>query len=767
MLGLKNKHARYRKLSLIGRGTFGTVHLVEADGEKLVMKEVSLQGLPRKEQRATMNEVRVLQALKHKHIVRYRDSFVVPKEEKLCIVLEWASGGDLAAYIARHKTAAQPIAEAQVLMIIRQICSALSYCHHELKLLHRDIKPANVFLDERGDVKLGDFGISKLLPLSEALAHTQCGTPLYMSPEMARGDPYTRAADAWAVGCLLYEMMSLQAPWIAQLGPKAAAEGVAGLMRVVRTEKLCVDGLRSRYSDELCALLCALTARNPGERPTFSSILQWPLMQGPTEAALHNRSLRPAQQQQQINDSRIHIAAQAIQRSFRGSFSRQQHRPAPRWRCNGDNHYNCDGISMAEATIDLNEGALPQGAGGAGAVAAAAFARRAAAIDAAAARGAVRRATSDAIAAANVAHVPKVAWMQCEKVAVGMRPARKHPPTPEGHQHDQQQHRKPEPTNQPHSRPSVHGMKLGLPPGRVRPNRVTRPSFGIRAAVAANCDGNMVPAAADPPPGFQKGYTPQGPMSVATRAKPNVIPGVQPPARCHGPLAKLNPAQALLSAPADEKVLRRQRVASQALLALPARGRGREQGAADCAVQNAPQRPSSAQSAAEARTKATEAAAAARVAAAAAVAAYQIHADPVSFAVGQGPLHDSHTQAAKTIIRSFRRVLQARHAAAAAQKIIDSFKRSQQRRLLRKGDQLQLPAARLTLNRRHRPQRAAPADAARGTPSHKMARRTSLDQPAIVPSPVNVANGNLPITRRRSGTAGVRAQQHYSSMARF
>ena len=110
--------------------------------------------------------------------------------------------------------------------IIYNLLCAIKYLH-ESKVIHRDLKPANIFLSASGQVKVGDFGISRFLSASEALAHTQCGTPLYMSPEMARGQSYSRAADAWAVGCIMYEMMTLTAPWIGQLGARAAEGGAS------------------------------------------------------------------------------------------------------------------------------------------------------------------------------------------------------------------------------------------------------------------------------------------------------------------------------------------------------------------------------------------------------------------------------------------------------------------------------------------------------------------------------------------------------------
>lgn len=315
------KRFSYTKLKELGRGTFGVVFLVArtATGECFVMKEVSLRGMPSGEIRNTKNEVRVLQRLHHDHVISYVDSFVVEgRDPKLCIIMEWASGGDLAGLISRRKKMGARFSEAELLSMLHQMCLGLAYCHHDLKLLHRDLKPANIFLSAAGSIKIGDFGISKVLPISNALAQTQCGSPLYMSPEMVKGEPYSQAADSWAIGCILYELMSLTPPWMAQLGHRDAADGVAGVMRVISAQRLNTDRARAHYSMELCALLSALVTRDPSKRPSCASVLSWPVMRRHLSA---NR-VPPAPAAGLAFGADAHVAAHAIQRSFRRSLGR-------------------------------------------------------------------------------------------------------------------------------------------------------------------------------------------------------------------------------------------------------------------------------------------------------------------------------------------------------------------------------------------------------------------------------------------------------------
>tara|TARA_B100002051_G_scaffold141072_1_gene133874 strand:- start:436 stop:1278 length:843 start_codon:yes stop_codon:yes gene_type:complete len=93
-----------------------------------------------------------------------------------------------------------------------QICVAVDYLH-KINVVHRDIKPDNVFIDKEYNIRLGDFGISKIVR-PYLSCQTQVGTPLYMSPEIYKRERYDAKIDAWSVGCILYEMMSLRPPFM-------------------------------------------------------------------------------------------------------------------------------------------------------------------------------------------------------------------------------------------------------------------------------------------------------------------------------------------------------------------------------------------------------------------------------------------------------------------------------------------------------------------------------------------------------------------------
>lgn len=237
---------------------------------KMVMKEVQLRGLSRAEMIEAQNEVAVLKKVKHPHAIAIQDSLVV--DDTLCIVMEYAEGGDLGALIARRRQEKRPFSEAEVLRIFWQLNSALAYCHHDLHMLHRDLKPQNIFLTAGGDVKLGDFGLAKIIEATCALVRTQCGTPVYMSPELCLGQDYNRGADVYALGCILYELMTLTMPW-ADIQYNAAG-GMSALLRKIANSSLDLTLCKQRYSLELCNLLSSLLHKQSRNRPALNQVLQ-------------------------------------------------------------------------------------------------------------------------------------------------------------------------------------------------------------------------------------------------------------------------------------------------------------------------------------------------------------------------------------------------------------------------------------------------------------------------------------------------------------
>ncbi|KAG8179992.1 hypothetical protein JTE90_007960 [Oedothorax gibbosus] len=259
---------RYDKDKIIGSGTFGNVYIIKSklSRQAYVLKEVGLNSLSETEQQQALNEVSVLAKCKHKHIVRYKEAELDHDNKVLSIVMEYADGGDLFAAIQKQNGV--PFSDHRVIKWFIEISLALQYIHHK-NILHRDLKSQNVFLTKSKVIKIGDFGISRVLKGPEELAKTAIGTPYYISPEICQRKPYNYKSDIWALGCLLFEMATLEHAFQAQ-----------DFFHLVT---LIIKGKRKdlprRCGNLIRDLVSSLLKVDPDERPSTGEILSFPSLQ--------------------------------------------------------------------------------------------------------------------------------------------------------------------------------------------------------------------------------------------------------------------------------------------------------------------------------------------------------------------------------------------------------------------------------------------------------------------------------------------------------
>jgi len=155
-----------------------------------------------------------LQRLRHPHIVQCEEVQWDAERRVVWLALEFMDGGDVQNLVENQRQVGggAPFQPHFVRRVLASVGSALRYIHSQ-GVLHRDVKPANVLLTRCSQrIKLGDFGISKLLEAT-GLAHTVVGTPYYLSPEIVSGQAYGTASDAWALGVCLYELAALRRPF--------------------------------------------------------------------------------------------------------------------------------------------------------------------------------------------------------------------------------------------------------------------------------------------------------------------------------------------------------------------------------------------------------------------------------------------------------------------------------------------------------------------------------------------------------------------------
>eukprot|EP01041_Mallomonas_annulata_P008586 gene8586-17713_t len=258
---------KYDPIRILGEGSFGKVYLMRDKVQRkfVCVKVIKIKNIPKKEREATKIEVDLLRRLHHPNIVRYIDSFLSKNNESLCICMEYCDGGDLASQIkaARRKL----FSEEKVLHWFVQITLGLQYMHAN-KVLHRDLKTQNIFLLGNGRLVLGDLGISKVLEGTMDFAQTCIGTPYYMSPEIFKNKPYSYKSDVWALGCVLYEMTTLDHAFDAQ-----SLNGLA--QKIIKGR---YPPVHAKYSRHLRDLIASLLSTNPQQRPDLDQILRKPFV---------------------------------------------------------------------------------------------------------------------------------------------------------------------------------------------------------------------------------------------------------------------------------------------------------------------------------------------------------------------------------------------------------------------------------------------------------------------------------------------------------
>ena len=253
----------YTVIKFLGKGGFGEAYLVKSNMTKknYVMKSINFELLDEKNKLYTINEAILLKNIDHPNIIKFKEVFEVKKPNiQLNIIMEYAENGDLNKLLEININKKIYFKENILINWLCQICSALKYIHYK-KIIHRDIKPANIFMNNLGQIKLGDFGISKNLKNLE-LASSFVGSAYYTAPEMIYEEKYSYEIDIWALGVTFYELMNLKKPF--------RAEYPAIYLEIKNKE---VDEINNIYSKPFRNLIYQMLKKNPKDRPKADDIL--------------------------------------------------------------------------------------------------------------------------------------------------------------------------------------------------------------------------------------------------------------------------------------------------------------------------------------------------------------------------------------------------------------------------------------------------------------------------------------------------------------
>jgi len=199
MLDLKGKIGKYKILKKIGSGGFGTVYLVEDTILKVKRAVKVPHKLGKAMDKILQESIVQTKLLDHPNIVKLLTVDII--DNNILMVMEYIEGTDLETIIDEKNK----LELKEALHYFRQILSAINYAHKN-KIIHRDIRPSNILIDKNNNVKITDFGTSRLLE-DKQYATTRIGSPPYMAPEQFEGKAVF-ASDIYSVGCLMYEMLT-------------------------------------------------------------------------------------------------------------------------------------------------------------------------------------------------------------------------------------------------------------------------------------------------------------------------------------------------------------------------------------------------------------------------------------------------------------------------------------------------------------------------------------------------------------------------------
>ncbi|EAN78010.1 protein kinase, putative [Trypanosoma brucei brucei TREU927] len=272
----KEQKKKYWIKRVLGSGATGTVLCAKrtSDGETFAVKVVDLEGMNEGDKNRAQAEVHCLMNCDFFSILKCHEDFAKkdPQNEvnvlMIALVLDYANAGDLRQEIKSRAKASRTFREHEAGLLFIQVLLALHHVHSR-HMIHRDIKSANILLCSNGLIKLGDFGFTKMYSatVSDDVGKTFCGTPYYVAPEIWRRKPYSKKADLFSLGVLLYELLTLRRPF--------DGESMRDVMN--RTLSGQYDPLPPETSPEMAEIVSLLLSSDPKQRPCSGKLLDMPI----------------------------------------------------------------------------------------------------------------------------------------------------------------------------------------------------------------------------------------------------------------------------------------------------------------------------------------------------------------------------------------------------------------------------------------------------------------------------------------------------------
>ena len=273
----------FKFLCVIGKGGFGRVWKIQSKKSKKVfaLKEMSkLKIIDKKSEKSINTEREFLSRLNHPFIVNMHYAF--QDKDNLYLVMDMLSGGDLRYHVSRYRK----FSEEQTRFFIANMVYALQYIHSH-NVIHRDIKPENLVLDEKGYVRITDFGIAKE-NMPDNSSETS-GTPGYMAPEVMKAKNHSFPVDFFAIGVIGYEFMLGRRPYYGK-NRKEIKEQMLSTPAVIKEENIA-HGWSTDSADFINLLLKRKEEKRLGYKNGASELMNHPWLKYYPWSELKNKTL--------------------------------------------------------------------------------------------------------------------------------------------------------------------------------------------------------------------------------------------------------------------------------------------------------------------------------------------------------------------------------------------------------------------------------------------------------------------------------------------
>ncbi|GLT47784.1 hypothetical protein SLA2020_214470 [Shorea laevis] len=257
-------------IKVVGKGNGGVVQLVQHKwtSQFFALKVIQMN-IEEQARTALAQELKINQSSQCPYVVVCYQSFYT--NGVISIVLEYMDGGSLLDFLKKVKTIPEPYLAA----ICKQVLKGLAYLHHEKHIIHRDLKPSNLLINHRGEVKITDFGVSRIVTSTFGQANTFVGTYNYMSPERISGGKYDSKSDIWSLGVVLLECATGQFPY-----SPPEEEGWTNfyelMVAVVDQPPPCAPS--DQFSPQFCSFISACVQKDPKDRQSALKLLEHPFV---------------------------------------------------------------------------------------------------------------------------------------------------------------------------------------------------------------------------------------------------------------------------------------------------------------------------------------------------------------------------------------------------------------------------------------------------------------------------------------------------------